>query len=107
MRLFPRYPRPEPVEGRVRASVPAQEAVDRMRRQLAVLHAFDRQVLAGLNAVAAGPDAAQRGLLVLVHQDAAGVEIERLDRAVAQRRPDEDLADRLDHHVGLEREAIA
>src|SRR5215470_9338405 len=54
--------------GSRRLSAP-QVAVDRVRGDLAVLHTAHRKIEAG-HAIAAGIDAGQRGLPVLVHGDA-------------------------------------
>src|SRR5262245_33850295 len=71
----------------------AQEFVDRDRRDLAVLHCGHREVFAAGHAVAARPDAGQRGAPLLVDADAVLLELEQL-RAVAELVPEHLLADR-------------
>src|ERR1043166_8305783 len=52
-------------------AVPPEHAVDRMRRELAVLHALHRQIRAAGDAIAAGPDFRHAGLEIAIDYDLA------------------------------------
>ena len=64
------------------------------------------EVVAAGNAVAARPDAGHVGAALGIDLDAAALQLDPGDGAV-ERLAVEGLADRLEHHVGLEREGLA
>src|SRR6202008_2178547 len=96
-----------PTRGRSWLSPLARQVpVDRLRRQLAVLHGRDRQVPAPGGASGAGPDTVGRGLPVRVHRDAPVGDLEHRGGR-AQPVPVQLLADRLEYDVRIEREGLA
>src|SRR5687767_15204552 len=82
-------------------------AVDRMGGDLAVLDALHGQIDAAGDAIATGPDIAQRSLHLLIHRDLAVGEVERFPRLTIDRIFDEFLSDRLEDLVTEDREGLA
>src|ERR1700741_516306 len=85
----------------------AQEAVDRVGGDLAVLDALPGEIDAAGNAIAAGPYVAERGLHLLVHGDLAVGDVQRFARLAVDRVFHEPLADRLEDLVAQDGKGLA
>src|SRR5688572_13050491 len=81
--------------------------MDRTRRTLAVLDGLHGQIDLAADAVAAGPDAAHRGLEFRVDDDAAVPGLDHGAAVAVRARREQGLADRLEHGVGREHQVVA